>query len=61
MARESISARISARFDIDAASRHRYECVMKRDLIAFGTIALLLLLICATVAGVAMRLYEAVG
>ena len=52
---------LSRRFYIDAGSSQRYECIMKRDLITFATIALLLLLICATVAGVAMRLYEAVG
>jgi hypothetical protein len=61
IARERISARFSARFDIDAVYGHRYECGMKRDLTAFAIIALLLLLICATVAGVAMRLYEIVG
>ncbi|MBT9368319.1 hypothetical protein [Rhizobium sp. CSW-27] len=56
-----ISARFSARSDIDAAPWHRYEWGMKRDLMAFVIIALLLLLICTTVAGVAMRLYEVVG
>lgn len=54
------SAFTCARF-IDLSKWSGYEPVMKRDLIAFGTITLLLLLICATVAGVAMRLYEAVG
>jgi hypothetical protein len=34
---------------------------MKRDLADYALIALMLLLICTTVAGVAMWLYEAVG
>lgn len=58
---ERISARFSARFGIDAASKQSYEWDMKRDLTAFAIIALLLLLISTTVAGVAMRLYELAG
>jgi hypothetical protein len=61
IARERIRARFPARFDIDAVRWQRYEYLMQRDLMAFAIIALLLLLICATVAGVAMRLYELVG
>lgn len=55
-----IMPRLSARFEIDAARLNGYFSFMKRSLGDHLLIGLLVLIMCTTVAGIVIRIYQSV-